>query len=149
MNGVIAGTPREKRFQSRVLRVLAVAMPFMLVGCIERTISINTEPQGATVHLNDQEIGQSPVRVPFTWYGDYDIIIRKKGYKTLQTNHRIKTPWYQYPVIDLFTECFIPFTIHDDHELGPFVLEPFEAPGKQDLLKRSDELRQMTLVDGE
>lgn len=145
MNGIIAGT---RRFQSNLLLVLVVALLFLPAGCVERTVRINTEPRGATVFLNDQEVGQSPVRVPFTWYGDYDIIIRKKGYKTLQTNQKLKAPWYQLPFIDLVTECFIPFTIHDDREIGPFTLEPFVAPEKDGLLQRSNEMREMALTEG-
>ena len=113
----------------------------MLLGCIERTISINTEPEGATVVLNDQEVGKSPVRVPFTWYGDYDIVLRKPGHKTLQTSRRVVRPWYQYPIIDFFAECMVPFTIHDDHVINTFVLQPFEPPTKEELLGRAAQMR--------
>ncbi len=111
------------------------------IACVERTLTINTEPQGATIVLNDQEVGQSPVRVPFTWYGDYDIIIRKEGHQTLRTNHRIHAPWYQWPFIDLVSECLIPFTIHDDRVLETYVLDPYEPPDKDDLLQRAEEMR--------
>ncbi len=116
-------------------------------GCIERTVSINTEPQGATVFLNDEEVGQTPIRVPFTWYGDYDIIIRKQGFKTVQTNHRIHTPWYQYPFIDIVSECFVPFTIHDDHVIDTFALQEYQAPDKEELLYRSGEMRARALLE--
>jgi PEGA domain-containing protein len=110
-------------------------------GCIERTVSINTEPVGATVLLNDEEVGKSPVRVPFTWYGDYDIVIRKPGYQTLKTNHNIKTPWYELPGIDLFTECLMPFTVHDDRTLNTFVLQRAQPVEKQALLQSADEMK--------
>jgi hypothetical protein len=116
-------------------------------GCIERTVSINTEPQGATVFLNDEEVGQTPIRVPFTWYGDYDIIIRKDGFETVQTHHRIHTPWYQYPFIDIVSECFVPFTIHDDHVVDTFALQKYEAPVKDELLYRSGEMRARALLE--
>ena len=112
-----------------------------LSGCIERTVSINTEPEGATVVLNDEEVGKSPVRVPFTWYGDYDIIIRKPGYQTIKTNHNIKTPWYELPGIDIFTECLTPFTVHDDRTLDTFVLQPARPVEKQALLQSADEMK--------
>ncbi|MFQ5411848.1 MAG: PEGA domain-containing protein [Phycisphaerae bacterium] len=110
-------------------------------------MSINTEPEGASVFLNDQEVGKSPVRVPFTWYGDYDIVIRKPGHKTIRTNHRIRTPWYQLPLIDIVAECLVPFTIHDDRVLETFVLEAFEAPEKQALLGRAEEMRSQTAME--
>jgi len=114
---------------------------FFAGGCIERTVSINTEPPAASVFLNDQEVGKSPVRVPFTWYGDYDIVIRKPGHKTIHTNHRIRTPWYQYPLIDIVAECMVPFTIHDDRVLETYVLDAYEAPEKEVLLGRAEEMR--------
>ena len=117
-------------------------------GCVERTVSINTEPAGATIVLNDQEVGKSPVKVPFTWYGDYDIVIRKHGYQTIQTHHRLKTPWYEYPFIDLISETLIPVTVHDDRVLETFTLQPFEPPSKEALLERADALRADALSPG-
>src|SRR3990172_12037515 len=54
----------------RVIVGTGLAM-ILLAGCVERRLTINTDPQGAKVVLNDQEIGTSPVTVPFHWYGDY------------------------------------------------------------------------------
>ena len=121
--------------------VVAGAGALLTIGCIERTVTINTEPDGATVVLNDQEVGRSPVKVPFTWYGDYDIIVRKEGYQTLRTHQRIPTPWYEYPGIDLFTECLMPFTVHDDRELETYVLEPARPPSKEALLEAAAEMK--------
>jgi hypothetical protein len=45
----------------------------LLAGCVERTITINSEPQGALVYLNDEEVGRTPVSVPFLYYGTYDV----------------------------------------------------------------------------
>lgn len=140
------------RLQMRHMRLwglcgLLTVSAALSAGCIERTVSINTEPQGATVFLNDEEVGQTPVRVPFTWYGDYDLIIRKDGFKTVQTHHRIQTPWYQYPFIDIFSECFVPFTIHDDHVVDTIALQKYEAPIKDELLYRSGEMRARALLE--
>ncbi|HQI29243.1 MAG TPA: PEGA domain-containing protein, partial [Sedimentisphaerales bacterium] len=52
-------------------RVLLCLTGVLLTGCVERRLTIYTEPPGAIVTLNDQEIGVSPVTVPFNWYGDY------------------------------------------------------------------------------
>jgi hypothetical protein len=128
------------------LMALVVLIP--VVGCIERTVSINTEPEGATVLLNDQEVGKSPVKVPFTWYGDYDIIIRKPGYETIRTNHKLTAPWYQWPVIDIFAECLVPVTIHDDRTIDTFVLQARKPAVKQDLLEAADATRQEARASG-
>jgi hypothetical protein len=111
------------------------------LGCVERTMTINTEPQDATVMLNDQEVGKSPVKVAFTWYGDYDIVVRKPGYKTVKTHRRVHAPWYQWPVIDLFTEALIPATLHDDQDLGIITMDVQVLPSKEQLLSSSEELK--------
>ncbi|MHC4510118.1 MAG: PEGA domain-containing protein, partial [Planctomycetota bacterium] len=65
-----------------------------LCGCVERKLTINTEPQGALVTLNDEEIGESPVTVGFNWYGDYCVRLSKEGYETLNTHRELEGPWY-------------------------------------------------------
>lgn len=127
-------------------RFLPAALLICTTGCVERTVSISTEPQGAKVSLNDQEVGDSPVKVAFTWYGDYDIIVRKPGYETLRTNYKIDAPWYQLPFIDLFSECLVPFTIRDDRVLPVLQLSPRKPVDKQDLLDASEEMRKQTVA---
>ncbi|MCP4263659.1 MAG: PEGA domain-containing protein, partial [Planctomycetes bacterium] len=56
---------------SLALLVISLSVSLLLSGCVERKLTINTEPQGALVILNDEEIGTSPVTVSFEWYGDY------------------------------------------------------------------------------
>lgn len=110
------------------------------VGCIERKVTIRTVPEGATVLLNDQEVGQSPVSVPFTWYGDYDVICRKSGFRTERQVVRLETPWYELPGIDLFTEVLLPVTVRD-HRERTIELAPLELPTRNELLQRANEHR--------
>ena len=63
----------------QALSVISLAGLLGLCGCVERELTINTNPSGAVVLLNDEEIGVSPVTVPFNWYGDYNVTIRKQG----------------------------------------------------------------------
>jgi hypothetical protein len=78
------------------------AICFLLTGCVERKLTIDTEPQGALVVLNDEEIGISPVTVSFEWYGDYWVRISKEGFETLDTHRNLKGPWYDYFPFDFF-----------------------------------------------
>ena len=48
------------------------------------TITIDSEPPGALCWLNDNEIGRTPVTVPFTWYGTYRVRLEKPGYEPLE-----------------------------------------------------------------
>jgi hypothetical protein len=118
--------------------VLAAAA--LSTGCVRRTMTIRTEPEGARVVLNDEEIGTSPVTVDFTWYGDYDVTCRKDGYQTLQTHRRLNAPWYQIPPIDFFTEALWPFTIQDHQEMS-FTLEPAQEVDRKELIDKAKALR--------
>jgi hypothetical protein len=113
-------------------------------GCVRRTLTIRTAPEGSRVVLNDEEIGVAPVSVDFTWYGDYDVILRKEGYETLKTNHKLDAPWYQIPPIDLIAEAFVPWTIHDRREVS-FTLEPRQEPDRDQLIRGAKELRDRAL----
>lgn len=117
-------------------------------GCVERVMKITTTPTGARVFLNDEEVGLSPVKVSFVWYGDYDIVIRKQGYETLKTHYRVEAPWYQYPVIDLVAETMVPTMIRDEHTLPDFVLTPAEIPPAGELVGRATEMRDRTTFGG-
>jgi hypothetical protein len=114
-------------------------------GCVERTVRIDTRPQGALVILNDEEVGASPVKVSFLWYGDYDLVVRKEGYETLSTHFQLDPPWWQYPPIDLVTEALWPGMLTDDHVLAPFELREQQTPATEEMVDRATQLREATL----
>lgn len=109
-------------------------------GCVERTLTINTEPSGALVVLNDEQIGESPVTVSFNWYGDYGVRLRKEGYQTLDTHRRLKAPWFDWFPLDFFAEVLYPGRIVDTHE-WTFDLAPKQPLTREELLKEADALR--------
>ena len=115
-----------------------------LIGCVRRTMTITTEPPGAMVFLNDQEIGRSEVTTDFLWYGDYGVTLRKKGYETLKTHWEVKPPWYQYMPIDFFAEVLWPGHIHDTRD-AHFVLQPKQLPTSEELVSRAAETRERAL----
>jgi len=104
--------------------LLTMALLFVLtaVGCVRRTVIIRTEPQGARVILNDEEVGTSPVSVDFTWYGDSPI--------------------------DFFAEALVPFTIHDQHEMF-FSLEARKPVDRDQLVKDAVDIRDRVLYGKE
>src|SRR5215471_15531012 len=73
---------------------------FVLPGCLERTITITSEPPDAIVWLNDVEVGRTPLKTGFTFYGDYDVRLRKEGYEPVQTHRETDTPIYEFAPID-------------------------------------------------
>jgi PEGA domain-containing protein len=123
---------------------VALGIVVCSVGCVRRTITIETTPTGGTVFLNDEEIGQTPVSRDFTWYGDYDVVIRKDGHRTLGTNVEVFAPWYQIPPIDLFADVFWPGRIHD-HRRFHFTLDDQSPTDADELIVRAVEMRARTL----
>jgi hypothetical protein len=110
-------------------------------GCIERILTIQTNPSGALVEANGQEFGRTPASRDFTWYGTYDITIRMDGYETLQTTGKVIAPIYEWIPLDLITELLpIPFK---DHHVLTYTLTPSPpasepSPG---ILRRAEELK--------
>ncbi len=113
-------------------------------GCVRRTLTINTEPAGALLFLNDEEVGRTPVTTDFLWYGDYDVIIRHDGYETLQTNLVLKLPWYQLVPIDFFAEVLWPGRIVDCR-VQSFELVQAKPPDRSEMLERAQVLRDQAL----
>lgn len=122
----------------------ALAAAFWSTGCVERQLSITSEPSGALVYLSDVEVGRTPLTVDFEWYGDYEVILRSDGYQTLQTNTKIDPPWYDIPPWDLVSQAFVPWTYYyrvNRH----FTLEPLKLPDDQTLIDNALDLQQRNL----
>ena len=108
-------------------------------GCVQRIISVQSNPTGAVVYLNDQEVGRTPVQREFTWYGDYDVVLRKEGYETLKTHAPVPAPWWQFIPLDLFTEA-LPLTDTHSFRFDMHLLQP-EDP--LHVLDRGEQLQAM------
>lgn len=72
-----------------------------LAGCLERRVSITSDPVGAIVFINDVELGRTPLEAEFTYYGEYDVRVEKPGYEPLRTHATASAPLYEYPPFDL------------------------------------------------
>ena len=124
----------------RALLMILLAGLLGLCGCVERKLTINTNPSGAVVLLNDEEIGVSPVTVPFNWYGDYNVTIRKPGCETLQTHKELSSPWYDYFPFDFFAEILYPGRIVDSYEWS-FDLQPKKEIDRNELIRAAEQLK--------
>ena len=101
---------------------------------------MRTNPPGATVSVDNQVIGTTPAASSFVYYGTREFRIEKDGYRTETIRRRFNPPWYQYPVLDFFTETLWPGEIRDeriiDVEMVPKTLEATET-----VVDRADALR--------
>jgi hypothetical protein len=120
--------------------VVAALAALPVAGCVERKLTINTEPQGALVTLNDEQIGVSPVTVPFKWYGNYGVRITKDGYETLDTARELKPPLHDFPPFDFFAQVLYPGRIADSYE-WTFELQPRQYPTREQVLQSAEALR--------
>lgn len=84
----------------------AIAALGLFVGCgsVTRQLQISSDPAGALVYLNGQEVGRTPCTVDFTWYGNYDLAVRKGGYTSLVGTQNIVAPWWQWIPLDLVAD---------------------------------------------
>jgi len=122
------------------LLAFGLSVCLLLAGCVERKLTINTEPQGALVILNDEEIGTSPVTVSFEWYGDYWVRISKEGYESLNTHRPLKGPWYDGFPFDFFAQIISSDRIVDSYE-WTFELEPKKQISQEELIQKAEDLK--------
>ena len=116
---------------------------FLLAGCVERRLTIVTEPSEAVVWLNDEEVGTTPVTVNFNWYGDYSVRAEKSGYEILNTHRVLDRPTHDKFPFDFFAEVLWPKKIVDEYT-WEFELEPFRQASPDELIQAAQEMQQRT-----
>jgi hypothetical protein len=113
------------------------------VGCVERRLMIRTNPVGASVKVDDYEVGTTPCAINYTYYGTRKLKIEKPGFETLTVLQPVPAPWYQIPPIDFVSEVLVPWQIRDqrtlEYQLVPQVVVPNEH-----LQARGEDLRRKT-----
>jgi hypothetical protein len=128
--------------QAAAMTLVVLVLCAMSTGCVERRMTIRSNPPGALVYVDDQPepIGVTPVSHDFIYYGTRRFRLVKDGYETLTVMQSIPTPWYQYVPLDFVVENFVPGQIHDqrciDFQLQPQVVVPTDQ-----LMARAEELR--------
>lgn len=88
----------------RLATVVLFVFTLGLMGCVDRTIEITSEPPGALVYLNDLEVGRTPCEVQFLYYGTYDIRLVRDGYEPWIGPADARAPLYDLPGPDLVAE---------------------------------------------
>jgi len=136
------GRPKteDNKLSSAIRPLCSVLCLLLLAGCVERKLTINTNPSGALVLLNDEEIGVSPTTVSFNWYGDYNVTIRKQGYETLAVNRKLEAPWHDCFGLDFLIQNIYPGRVIDSYEWS-FDLKPQKEIVRQELIEAAERLR--------
>ncbi len=128
---------QARRFPTLLLLGL---MTLSAMGCVRRRLTIRSNPPGAMVYIDDQQIGTTPVATDFVYYGTRKIKLIKDQYETMSTYHTISAPWYQVPPMDFVSENLVGQEIRDERVLN-FNLVPQRVVPPQDLLNRASNLR--------
>ncbi len=134
----------------RVAQLLAAAL--WSTGCVERFLVIDSNPSGAHVLVDGDDVGVAPVELPFTYYGTRRIdgwlpeqpLGTPTAAPAVTQFVELDAPWYQLFPLDLVSELLDPFTHVDRHvvrlDFGP----PAVATTHAELLLDADELRRET-----
>jgi hypothetical protein len=124
--------------------LVLIVLTLSASGCIRRRLNVRTNPPGALVYVDNQQIGTTPCSVDFTYYGTREIRLVKPGYETLTVNQPIPTPWYEYIPLDFVSENLVPNKIRDNrtvtYDLAPQVIMP-----PQQLVERGNQRRKEAL----
>ncbi len=109
------------------------------IGCVERTVSIDTDPPGALVWLNDREVGRTPLTVHFVYYGTYDVRLELDGYEPMMTFGDARAPLWDMPGPDFVAELS-PIPLRSEIHWH-YVMQPLDEDTDA-LVERARELRQ-------
>jgi hypothetical protein len=125
----------------RAMLVLVVVASLGVCGCVQRRFLVESDPPGAFVYLNGQLLGATPCETPFVYYGAYDLVLVKDGFKTMKVRQDIRPPWYERFPVDFFSENLYPGHLQDNRAFR-FQLEPVPQPDPNELLMRAGQLRE-------
>jgi hypothetical protein len=140
----VAMTTLKKIVCHLSVAMLMTALALPAQATVRRRLNVNSNPPGALVYVDNQQIGTTPCSVDFTYYGTREIRLIKPGFETLTVNQPIPTPWYEYIPLDFVSENLVGMKIRDNrtvtYNLSPQLIVP-----TPELINRADQLRQDAL----
>ena len=92
---------------------------------MSRKLFIKSEPVGAAVIIDGHRVGNTPWEGDFGSYGTRRIELEHPGYATRIEQLTLEMPWWQWPLLDIFTDLLWPGTIQDHHAVD-WALTPID-----------------------
>ena len=120
--------------------VMTVCFAGVSTGCMHRRMTIRSDPPGALVLIDGDEIGYAPAQTDFTYYGTREVMLVKDGYETVTTMQKVRTPWYQIFPLDFVSDNLLPFKVTNRHEFS-YRMRPQELPPTDELIERASGMR--------
>ena len=131
------------RGPSLAISMVAAAAVLTTVGCVQRRMTIRSNPPGALVYVDDYQIGTTPVSTDFVYYGTRKIRLVKDGYETLTVRQPFPLPWYQLFPIDFVTENLWPWEIRDERVVD-LAMMPAGVTVPESVVARAEQVRAST-----
>ncbi|MFM8633844.1 MAG: PEGA domain-containing protein, partial [Planctomycetia bacterium] len=128
------------------LRAITVAVVACMLagcfGCVQRRMTIRSNPPGALVYVDDYQVGTTPVSTDFIYYGTRKIRLVKDGFETLTVRQPFPLPWYQVFPLDFVTENLVPWEVRDERVVDlammpAAVTPPEEVVGRAEVARLS------------
>jgi hypothetical protein len=135
-------------FFRRFIIILLLFMELVVVsGCVRRRLTIRTNPPGAVAYLDNVELGKTPISRNFDYYGKRELKLVKEGYEPHTEMIHLRTPWYEWPGLDFFSEVLVPGTITDER-VYPITLKPQQIVSPDDLIAEGERLKAIAHSSG-
>lgn len=126
----------------RVVMCLALLVICASTGCanLHRRMLVRSDPPGALLLVDGEEVGYTPVAIDFTYYATREFVLIKDGYETLTAMQKVSPPWYQRGPLEFVSDNFLPVHTRDNHEYT-FTLNRQEIVSTEELRQRANDLR--------
>jgi len=122
------------------LVVICGCLSAALAGCVQRRMTVRSEPPGALVYVDDYQIGTTPVSTDFIYYGTRKIRLVKDGYETLTVRQPFPIPWYEIFPLDFVTENLWPWEIRDERVVD-LAMTPAASTPPESVVARAEQAR--------
>jgi hypothetical protein len=109
-------------------------------GCVQRRMTIRSNPPGALVYVDDYQIGTTPVSHDFVYYGTRKVRLVKDGYETLTVRQPFPVPWYEIFPLDFVTENIIPWEVRDERVVE-LAMQPSSSTPPELVVARAEQVR--------
>jgi hypothetical protein len=109
-------------------------------GCVQRRMTIRSNPPGALVYVDDYQIGTTPVSTDFVYYGTRKIRLVKDGFETLTVRQPFPIPWYEIFPLDFVSENLWPGEIRDERVVDLAMMPAASIP-PEEVVARAEQSR--------
>lgn len=127
-------------------QLLLCLMPAALLmaagaGCVRKTFAVQSDPPGATVFVDGEEIGRTPIHnIQWFFDGTREIAVTKAGYLTERRIVKMRASWFSWFPFDIISELIIPWDIYD-RRYYYFALKPIDHIEEATLLRHAADTR--------